>query len=81
LNFCLFSRGDVNKVTKSFRDLMVEEKKVEKSQDKKSVKGGVQNSTANKERSSKKSIESPKSYSNTKPQQAAPSKSSSNLFR
>jgi hypothetical protein len=41
LNFCLFSRGDVNKVTKSFRDLMVEEKKVEESQDKKSVKGGV----------------------------------------
>jgi hypothetical protein len=41
----------------------------------------VQNSTANKEPSSKKSIESPKSYSNTKPQQAAPSKSSSNLFR
>lgn len=72
--------GDVNKVTKSFRDLMVEEKKVEKGQDKKLVKGVVQNSTATKEPSSRKSAESPKSYSSTKPQQAAPPKSSSNLF-
>ena len=60
---------------------MVEEKKVEKGQDKKLVKGVVQNSTATKEPSSRKSAESPKGYSSTKPQQAAPPKSSSNLFR
>lgn len=71
--------GDVSKVTKSFKDLMIEEKSVENRLDRKTSK--VTQNSSNSQEVNKKPAENSKNISATpKVQQNTPSKSNSNMF-